>query len=133
MFGIRVYGQQEVKSAHDINVGGMIEDTVSTLARDLRTEATTRLRKKIYGQPPSPHYIRTGKALRSIFAESKAYHHWEVEGNTMRSGADRNYLPFLNKNSRVSRLNSLFWDDSNEWIAEEADTITSKISKKYLK
>jgi hypothetical protein len=47
-------------------------------------------------------------------------------------GAQKNYTPYLNKNSRIKRLNTLFWDDGVAKIKADSKEIMINAMKKIL-
>jgi len=105
---------------------------ISNISNEMEINAKQNIDQRIYAQPPSPRYIRTGKAKKGILKFKKGTQ-GQVLADTTLAGAGKNYTPFLNKNSKITKLNTNFWDDAVEKTKQETPKIAKEILKKFLK
>ncbi|MFX1499337.1 MAG: hypothetical protein ACFFDH_00070 [Promethearchaeota archaeon] len=102
----------KVRDLINADIAKAIKDVITELAAFLTGDSTQKLADRVYSQPESPTYRRTGNALRGRENVELGTAERKVRRDTTIAGASKNYSPFLNRNSRTRRLNTLFWDDA---------------------
>ena len=95
-----------------LDVQGRLPRVVERVAKIMENKAKSNINTRVYGQPPSKYYVRTGRAQRSIIANKQSNISYKVLSDTRVAGATKNYTPYLNRNKRIRRLNTHFWDDA---------------------
>jgi hypothetical protein len=108
----------------------VIQPALRDLAEFTDRSATSNLNNRIYKKPPSPSYTKTGRALAGhridrvtpltfILVQDSRIKNLSPRKNsfgyTPKKSPRINYLPFLDKNSRISKLNTHYWTDAKEW------------------
>lgn len=84
------------------------------------------IQKDVYNaNKPVPTYRRTGAALRGREVK-KISDGYKLVGNSTLGGAEKNYTPFLNKNSRIAKFNTLFFERTRRGTYEYMKFIFSK-------
>jgi hypothetical protein len=107
-------------------------ETTLALADYMEQKASDNLEQRIYSQPPSPHYRRTGKAQRGRWIKERTEGH-EVKFSTEIAGADKDYTVFLNKNRRIRKLNTNFFDDALKDTQSNRQKIIDEVTPKIIK
>lgn len=131
MLTIQLEGVQNVKELLGADVKKALSDAVFDIAGIIDNEATINIKDRIYGKPPSPRYRRTGSALGGRANESLGDMKRKVVNDTRLKGRkSKNYAPMLNKNRRIKRFNTHYWDDAVETAEEKAKTIVQDKLKK---
>jgi hypothetical protein len=105
----------------------LLMEGIEETAIFMEKKASEYLDQRIYAQPKSEYYIRTGSMARggTINKDQGGY---EVMFSSVLGGADREYAKFVNMNSRVDRLNTLFFSDAND---EAEEKLLSFIEHKF--
>lgn len=130
---IKITGTKEVIRLLSVNIEGAVKDIVDEVAVEHEGIATENLSSRIYGQPESPNYRRTGRALGGRIIKEEGPDKTSVVFNSRLKGARKNYTPFLNRNARIRKLNTKFWDDAVEETRQKAPKIAKEVLKKELK
>jgi hypothetical protein len=130
LFKIEIEGLEEVKNFYyDLatETPRMLMEAINETAIYMGQKAGENLQKRIYAQPPSKYYERTGSAGRGHEVNT-IKDGYEVRFSTVLGGAETEYDVFLNKNSRVSRLHTLFFDDA---YTEAEEKLSQYIQAKF--
>jgi len=130
---IELKNLQKIKGLLKVNMRSVRDDLVRELALHLSEGSTEKLDERIYSRPPSPHYRRTGRALRGRSNKKQGTGKRLVTRDTRLAGAQKNYVPFLNRNRRIRRFNTLFWEDSIEDTKKFAKKAGNKALRKAFK
>ena len=102
-------------------------------------KAKKYLKERVYNQSPSDNYQRTGTALGSILLKINNKLKATLVADTRlkwlhKRRKKRNYMPMLNRNSRIRRLNTHFWDDAiKETIAEAPMVLKRSFAQQFAK
>jgi hypothetical protein len=129
---IDLTGFEDALKALNTNFDDISKQIVSRISNEMEITAKENIDERIYSQAPSPRYIRTGKAKKGIVKFNKGTQ-GQVVADSRKAGASKNYTPFLNKNSKIKKLNTLFWDDAVKTTKKNAGKIAQEIIKKHLK
>lgn len=114
---MKIDGVERLSRILNVDVGDIIDKSAKEVGDDLDQDLLKAIDEKIYSQPSSVNYRRTGNAKRGRKIE-------DVRGgfkhtmDTKIAGSDERYVAALNRNSRVSRFNTHFWDD----VVKDIDT-----------
>ena len=121
-------GINRLLSKLNVDIFSILDEALKEGAEFLDNDSTEKLRKRIYGQPPSPTYRRTGKALGGRLVRRTRKGKYFVQRDTRIKRARKNYIRFLNRNRRNRKQNTLFWTDAIKDTKKE----TNKIVKDKL-
>lgn len=116
----------------NIDIDDISKQIVKSVSNEMEITAKENIDQRIYSQSPSPNYRRTGKAKKGIVKFNKGTQ-GQVLADSTKAGASKNYTPFLNRNKKIGKLNTLFWDDAVEKTKKDAEKIAQEIIKKNLK
>lgn len=121
---IEVENLREVIGAFDLGKWKKaVNEPLTAIATEMENKSVEYLSDRIYGNAPSPRYRRTGAALRGRTMYSTGPSQVHIDYSSVIGGAARNYTPFLNRNSRIPKLNSKFLDDAFEETKKKASEI----------
>lgn len=153
-FNITIEGFEEIKTRlMEIDIQKLESKTTSAVAIEFDNIARKNIIERIYNQPQSAYYVRTGAAkggsVIQNFEDGKGLEViWNstlksrsIEGvdgvlstpkNRVRSGqrqllTGKDHTIFLNENSRVKRLNTYFFTDAIKEIKTKALSIQKAI------
>jgi len=115
-----------------------LRNAVFEIAALVEKKAKLNINQRIYGQPPSPRYTRSGAAQkgflnrqldtqglrREVMSDARLSYNPNNKRNT-------NYTPFLNQNKRIKRFNTGFWDDAVDDGRTASGGIIQKHTKKH--
>lgn len=108
----------------------VLQKSVEDTAAHHDTISNELLQQRIYAQAESPNYRRTGAANRGRSnrkTDSKGYRR-KVLNDSRLGGAETNYMPYLNRNKRIKKFNTYYWDDS----VISAEQFAQRIMKFHL-
>ena len=121
-------GVREAKQALKINTKSIFSKVLLETGNELVNTAKTYLKQRVYARSTSGDL--TGTALGSILITSSRSSETKVEANTkfkfLRQGRPKNYSPFLNKNRKVKKLNTHYWDDAIKDVEKESKNILAR-------
>lgn len=122
---IEIKGLDGVINALGIDLDRQVDNAIRAVALEMDNEALENLQDRIYSRPPSPNYVRTGAAqqgreVKKVGRGRKVIYNPQLKGKAI------NYAPMLNKNSRIPKLHTLFWEDAVSDIKRRANTIAKK-------
>ena len=110
-----------------------IKDATKGLAINFENQTKDLLNQRIYQQPESPNYRRTHDAIGGHLVKNAGEEGQEIVFDTRISGAVKNYTPFLNRNRRIKKLNTLFFDDSVKMFKKSVGKLLDKEIEVYFK
>lgn len=114
-------------------VGEPLEEAVFDVSGYLENKATENIKARVYSNAPSPRYKRTGRALGGHRNTKLGRLSRRVTGDTRFKGASKNYMPYLNRNRRIKKLNTGYWDDAVEDARNQSQIIVRKAMARLLK
>lgn len=118
-----------------LDVDNILKTSIFDIAGFQENRATKYLKVRVYGQPASPNYRRTGGALggHTIKREGafKAIVIFDARLKNKKSKV--NYTLFLNRNRRIKKLNTKFHDDAVKETTMYSGTALRLALKKELK
>lgn len=126
---IKIDDNKLLKRLDKINIERSLPKIVLSVSGFLENERTKNINKRIYAQPPSPKYKRSGRALGGTKNEALNSTIRRVISDARLKGAKTNYTPFLNRNKRIKRFNTNFWDDA----VKATKAKTKEIIKRFIK
>lgn len=114
-------------------VEGASADAVETLAARADNKLAENMQTRVYGRPTSPNYQRTGAARRGRSNVRQGRTERKITYSSKKGGASRNYSPYLNRNSRIKKNNTRFWDDGVKWTKKESKNVLKESIRKVWK
>ncbi len=153
---IKLEGMDELVAIFKgINID-IVKDAELHTALEFDNTVRDNIQKEIYDKPESRTYVRSGSAKRGSVIESfngGTRIRWDstisprsvigVTGGLTKTGArkkskrrqrgsDENYTPMLNRNSKISKLDTKFFDNSVEKAQEIGDKQLENSLHKFL-
>lgn len=129
----RLLNTRKVQNLLSPNIDSMLDEIAFDAVALMTEKRTENISQRIYAKPPSKSYRRTGRALGGTQVTKLGNAVYEIEDNTMIKGARRNYSPMLNKNKRIKKLATKYWDDAKKETKKEAGKIMKKRLNKSFK
>lgn len=120
-----------------INLESILEDVIDESASHQQNTAQRLIKERIYNSYTPKVYRRTGSALKGRKILKRGHLRKDIQEDSRIGGANKNYNPFLNKNtsplltpSLRKHFNSNYYDDSIEYTKNFAKGYTEyRISK----
>jgi len=135
MASIEVQGLDSVLKRLDPAKAERITDkTIDTIGKRFENETANLLQSSIASNPPSPRYRRTGKSVRGREFTRQGKTQGKVSFASTKAGANREYTKYLNRNSRIKKLNFKFFDKKvEEFKSKRAGEILQETFKSMFK
>lgn len=129
-----IKGLERIKRKLSINVGSkIIKPAIEESLRVFDQISNRQITQKVYNRPPSPTYQRTGRARRGREMTTRRREGRHVM-DTKIAGAERGYSAALNRNRRIEKNDTRFWDDSvdefkGKTVKITAETLVNEMKK----
>lgn len=138
MLQFDVEGLEGIQKILNTSLDTVINEAIFDISAFFENKATENIKTRIYDKPESKNYRRTGRALGGRKNEAIDKFSRIVRNDTRIKGAEKNYAPMLNKNPKIKKLNTRFWDDAVDAVEKEAlgilrDKITQTIKNRKSK
>ena len=128
---VKIVGAKRIQDVLGTSIKGVLEEAVFDTAAFMDMTAAEKLQEKVYDKPESPVYRRTGSANKGRLITGGGLKRKVIFSSKL-GGAQREYTKFLNRNKRIKKLNTGFFDDSVDETKEFAGKQTKKILHKRL-